>query len=203
MGAVLLWTLLGFAAGSLPLSLWTGRLLAGKDIRRSGDGNPGAANAWRAGGWRTGLPALLLDYGKGAVPTAFAHFSVGLSGWELVPVALAPVAGHAFSPFLGFRGGKAVAATFGAWTGLTLGEVPIILGLLLGLFVFLQDADAWSLVLGMLALGAYLAFVRHGPLPFLAVWAGHMAILLWKHAPDLPRRPRFRAWLVRLLRRTR
>ncbi|MGC8837869.1 MAG: glycerol-3-phosphate acyltransferase [Anaerolineae bacterium] len=203
MGAVLLWTLLGFAAGSLPFSLWAGHFLAGKDIRRYGDGNPGAANAWRAGGWRSGLPALLLDYLKGAVPTAFAHFSAGLSGWELVPVALAPVVGHAFSPFLGFRGGKAVAATFGVWTGLTLGEVPIILGLTLGLFVFLQDADAWSLVMGMCVLGAYLALVRHGPPPFLAVWTGHMAVLLWKHAPDLRRRPRPRAWWLRLLGRGR
>jgi len=202
MSTVLLWTLVGFAAGSLPFSLWVGHLPAGKDIRRYGDGNPGAANAWRAGGWRVGLPALLLDYSKGAVPTAFAHFSVGLTGWELVPVALAPVAGHAFSPFLRFRGGKAVAATFGAWTGLTLGEVPLILGLLLGAFVFVQDADAWSLVAGMLALGAYLALVRHGPPPFLAVWAGHMAILLWKHAPDLRRGPRLRPWLARLLRRS-
>lgn len=203
MGAVLLWTLLGLAAGSLPFSLWVGRLLAGKDIRRYGDGNPGAANAWRAGGWHVGLPALLLDCLKGAVPTAMAHFSVGLGGWELVPVAVAPVMGHAFSPFLGFRGGKAVAATFGVWTGLTLGEVPVILGLLLGFFMFIQDADAWSLVAGMLALGAYLALVRHGPPPFLAVWAGHMAILLWRQVPDLRRRPRLRAWLVRLLRRGR
>ncbi|MGQ9458058.1 MAG: glycerol-3-phosphate acyltransferase [Anaerolineae bacterium] len=203
MAAVFLWTLVGFAAGSLPFSLWMGHLLAGKDIRLYGDGNPGAANAWRAGGWRTGLPALLLDYLKGAVPTALAHFSVGLAGWALVPVALAPVMGHAFSPLLRFRGGKAVAATFGAWTGLTLGEVPIILGLTLGLFVFLQDADAWSLVGGMVVLGLYLAAVRHGPAPFLAVWAGHMAILLWKHAPDLRRRPHPRAWLVHLLGRAR
>lgn len=203
MGAVLLWTLLGFAAGSLPFSLWVGRLLAGKDIRHYGDGNPGAANAWRAGGWRAGLPAVLLDCLKGAVPPAIAHFSVGLGGWELVPVAVAPVMGHAFSPFLGFRGGKAVAATFGAWTGLTLGEVPVILGLLLGFFMFIQDADAWSLVAGMLALGAYLALVRHGPPPLLAIWAGHMAILLWRQIPDLRRRPRLRAWLVRLLRRGR
>ncbi|MGQ9586277.1 MAG: glycerol-3-phosphate acyltransferase [Anaerolineae bacterium] len=198
---VFLWTVVGFAAGSLPFSLWVGRLLAGRDIRGYGDGNPGAANAWRAGGWRAGLPALLLDYLKGAVPTGLAHFHTGLGGWELLPVALAPVVGHAFSPFLRFRGGKAVAATFGAWTGLTLGEVPIILGLLLGLFLLVQDADAWTVVCGMLGLGLYLAGVRHTPAPLLAVWAGHMAVLVWKHAADLRRWPRPRPWLAHLLGR--
>ncbi|NIN63619.1 MAG: hypothetical protein GTO63_02660, partial [Anaerolineae bacterium] len=100
-----LWSLVGFLIGSLPFSVWIGRLFLRTDIRRFGNGNPGAANAWRAGRWQTGIPALLLDYSKGALPVGLAHFKVGLGGWELVPVALAPVLGHAFSPLLHFRGG--------------------------------------------------------------------------------------------------
>lgn len=195
---VLLWTILGFLLGSMPFSYWLGRLLLRTDIRRYGDGNPGAANAWRAGGWRVGVPASLLDYLKGVVPVGLAHFNFGVSGWGLVAVALAPVLGHAFSPFLRFRGGKAMAVTFGIWTGLTLGEGPI----LLGLFFLVQSADAWAVVWGMLGFLAHL-LLRQADASILAIWVGNMLTLLWKHRRD-PRQPiRPRLWVSNLVRRGR
>jgi len=110
---VILWTAVGFVSGSIPFSPWLVRLLLGQDIRQYGDGNPGATNTWRAGGWRVGIVALLLDMVKGLLPVGLACSIVGISGWDLVPIALAPVLGHAFSLFLRLRGGKAVAASFG------------------------------------------------------------------------------------------
>ncbi len=190
-GAVLLWTALGFFAGSLPFSVWLGRLVARADVRRYGDGNPGAANAWRAGGWRAGVPALLLDYLKGATPVALARFGAGIDGWGLVPVALAPVLGHAFSPFLRFRGGKAIAVTFGVWSGLTLWAGPTVMGLALTLAVAVNRTDAWSAVFGVMVLGAYL-LLSGAPAPLLAVWAGNLALVLWKHRRDLRTPPRAR-----------
>ncbi len=198
--AVLFWTVVGFFSGSLPFSLWLGRLVARADVRRYGDGNPGAANAWRAGGWRAGVPALLLDYLKGATPVALARFGGGIDGWGLVPVALAPVLGHAFSPFLRFRGGKAIAATFGVWSGLTLWAAPTVMGLALTLAIAFNRTDAWSAVFGVVVLGAYLLLVgATGPL--LAVWAGNLALVLWKHRRDLRTPPRARPWLQRLMGR--
>ena len=124
---MLLWTGFGFLVGAMPFSYWLGRIVLHTDIRLYGDGNPGAISAWRAGTWRIGLPAMLLDYLKGAVPVSLAHLAFGISGWSLVPIALAPVLGHAFSPFMRFRGGKAIAATFGIWTGVLLAEGPMVL----------------------------------------------------------------------------
>ncbi len=197
VGPVVLWALVGFFSGSLPFSVWIGRLVARADVRRYGDGNPGATNAWRAGGWKAGVPALLLDYLKGAVPVSLAHFAAGLSEWWLVPVALAPIFGHAFSPFLRFRGGKAVAATFGAWTGLTIWAGPTALGLSLGLAYALNATDAWSAILGLFGLLAYL-LASGAPAPWLAVWVGNFALVLWKHCRDLRTPPRPRPWLRRL-----
>ncbi|MCS7178709.1 MAG: glycerol-3-phosphate acyltransferase [Anaerolineae bacterium] len=198
LGPVLLWAVVGFFSGSLPFSVWLGRLVARADVRRYGDGNPGAANAWRAGGWRAGVPALLLDYLKGAAPVGLARFGVGIDGWGLVPVALAPVLGHAFSPFLRFRGGKAIAVTFGVWSGLTLWAGPTLMGLALALAVALNQTDAWSAVFGVAVLGAYLLFT--GAAGFLlALWAGNMALILWKHRRDLRTPPRARPWLRRLI----
>jgi glycerol-3-phosphate acyltransferase PlsY len=197
----LFWTGLGFLLGSMPFSLWLGHLFLRADVRRYGDGNPGAMNAWRAGGWRVGLLALCLDYLKGAVPVGLAHFSLGVSGWGLVAVALAPVLGHAFSPFLRLRGGKALAATFGIWTGLTLGEGPIILGLLLGLFLFVQDSDGWAVLLGMLVFGGHLA-LQGANLYILVIWGTNALLLAWKYRRELGQALQPRPWVGNLLRQS-
>lgn len=135
---------------------------------------------------------LLLDYLKGAVPVSLAHLLYSLSGWAVVPVALAPILGHAFSPFLRFRGGKAIAATFGVWTGLTLWAGPTLLGISLGLAYALNATDAWSALSGFFVLLPYLLLSR-APAPFWAIWAGNLALVLWKHRRDLrtPPRPRW------------
>jgi glycerol-3-phosphate acyltransferase PlsY len=193
----LCWTGVGFLLGSIPFSCLLGRLIAHTDIRLYGDGNPGAINAWRAGGWCAGVPAVLLDFLKGAAPVGVARVVVGVSGWGLVPVALAPVAGHAFSPFLRLRGGKAVAATFGVWAALTLAEGPTALGGFLGVFYLVQTSDAWSVILGMLGFLGFL-LLRGADPEILAIWGGHFLVLGWKHRRELRRRPRPRPFLQRL-----
>jgi len=198
----LFWTVLGFLLGAMPFSVWLGRLLLRTDIRHCGDGDPGVVNAWRVGGWRVGLPTMLLDYLKGAVPVGLAHFQFGVSGWGLVAVALAPVLGHAFSPFLRFRGGKAVAVTVGIWTGLTFGEGQIPLVILLGLFFLIQSVDAWAVILGMLGFLPYL-LLQQADVFTLAIWGGNMLILLWKHRRGLREPIRPRPWVLNLVRRGR
>ncbi|MBN1978399.1 MAG: glycerol-3-phosphate acyltransferase [Anaerolineae bacterium] len=200
--SALLWTTIGFLSGSMPFSLLLGRLFARADVRDYGDGNPGATNAWRAGGWPVGVAVLLLDYVKGAAPVSLAHFVFGVSRWSLVPVALAPVLGHAFSPFLRLQGGKAVAVTFGIWTGLTLGEAPLLLGILVSLFFLIQTADAWAVILSMGVFLAHLALRQASP-TLIAIWAGNALILLWKHRAGLRQIPQPRAWVGRLVKRER
>jgi glycerol-3-phosphate acyltransferase PlsY len=195
----LFWTVLGFLLGATPFSVWLGRLLLRTDIRRYGDGDPGMVNAWRAGGWRVGLPAMLLDGLKGAMPVGLAHFQFGVSDWGMVAVALAPVLGHAFSPFLRFRGGKALAVTLGIWTGLTFGEGQIPLVILLGLFFLIQSVDAWAVILGMLGFLPYL-LLQQADVFTLAIWGGNMLILLWKHRRGLREPIRPRPWVLNLVR---
>lgn len=188
---VALFSLLGFALGSLPFSVWLGRIGARDDIRRHGDGNPGATNAWRAGGWRIGLFALVFDVAKAAVPVALARAIGGLWGWRLLLVALAPLFGHAFSPWLRFRGGRAVAGTFGTWTALTYWEVPTVLGLSFVLVRTVQAVDAWTVVLSFPIVALYL--VLRGAEPWiLATLGANFALLVWTHRHDLRSLPRWR-----------
>ena len=181
--AFLGWSLVAFGCGALPFAVWVG----GRRVRAVGDGNPGAANAWRAGGWRPGVAVLLLDFFKGALPVAAAHFGAHLAGWPLALVAVLPVAGHAFSPFLGGRGGKGLTVTFGIWAGLTLAQAPIILGLFMVVTYSVLRADAWAALLAMLGLGAHLLLAGAAPW-LLGVWAANTLLLAWTHRASL------RAW---------
>lgn len=186
--------LVAFLLGSLPFSPWLGRLVLAKDIRDVGDGNPGAANVTRAGGYGWGAVAVVLDFLKGALPVGYTMFGLGLAGWPMVGVALAPVFGHVFSPFLGGRGGKGLATTVGIWAGLTLGEAPLILGIFFALWELLLDVDGWAVMLGLGGLLAHLLLNHPSPL-LLAVWVGNAALLAWTHRVDLRQRPHLRAWL--------
>ncbi len=174
------WVLLSFLSGSLPFSVWIGRLALQTDIREVGDGNPGAFNVWKTGGMWWGMLAILLDFAKGVVPVAVGNYGLGLEGWWLTAVALAPILGHAFSPFLRFQGGKALAVTFGIWTGLTLWLAPTILGIAFGLCLTILKKDAWAVMLGLVTLLLVLLLVEPDPV-YVWVWLGNFVILGWKH----------------------
>lgn len=188
---VFLLTLLGFVTGSIPFSVWVTRVARRAEVRRFGDGNPGAINAWHAGGWRIGLPVLLLDAGKGALPVALARFVFHIDGWTLLPIAIAPILGHVFSPLLGFRGGKGIATTFGVWTALTLWLVPTTLGLLMAAMMRVQLIPGWTVLLAMIGtLGVLLGLQAQAPL--VTAFALNLAIVCWAHRRDLTAGPRWR-----------
>ena len=101
-----------FFVGAIPFGVLVSRAFYKTDIRDSGSGNIGAANALRTLGKRGAIAVLALDALKGFAPTLAA----GMLGGAL-PATLAAVAsvvGHCWSPFLGGKGGKGVATYFGA-----------------------------------------------------------------------------------------
>jgi acyl phosphate:glycerol-3-phosphate acyltransferase len=104
--------LVAFAIGSIPFGYIVGKTAFDTDLRREGSGNIGAMNALRTLGKRGAAAVLILDALKGFVP-AFIAVRAGMP--ELAAcVAAAAVLGHCFSPWLGWRGGKGVATSFGA-----------------------------------------------------------------------------------------
>ena len=178
-----IWIILSFLLGSLPLSVWVSQL-AGKDPRSIGDKNPGATNALKAGGKWIGLAAFLLDVSKAAAPVGLAYQIVGIRGWAMTAIALAPMLGHAFSPFLGFKGGKAVAAALGVWIGLTLWDVPLVAITSIVIWFLLLRNSGWAVLLTLIVMGVYLFFARPEPLLFWVL--GFQSILLiWKHRAEL------------------
>jgi glycerol-3-phosphate acyltransferase PlsY len=104
--------IVAFFAGAIPFGVLVSRAFYGTDIRQSGSGNIGAANALRTLGKRGALAVLALDVLKGFAPTLAAGALGGTVPATLA--AFASVAGHCYSPFLGLRGGKGVATFLGA-----------------------------------------------------------------------------------------
>lgn len=193
---LLFWFVVFFISGALPFSVWVGKAALHQDIRAFGDHNPGMTNLMRAGGRGWGVIAMLLDGFKGAIPVGLAYWVFGWSGWGMTALAVAPILGHAFSPLLGFRGGKAVTVTFGIWTGLTLFLGPLMLGITLTLLLLVTASDAWPLFPAMLVL-LFSLLGLHAPGWMLGAWAANVLILIWTHRRELPRPPRLRPRLRR------
>jgi acyl phosphate:glycerol-3-phosphate acyltransferase len=191
---ILAWTLIAFLSGSIPFSLLIAQYALRADIREVGDGNPGATNVLRAGGKGWAAVAMLLDMFKAALPVSLAYVVCEIRGPDAIPIALAPVLGHAFSPFLGGRGGKAVAATGGIWIGLTYGVGTVVATACMSLGYAVQSVAGWAVALGWIGLGGYLAGFNREPV-LLAIWLGNGLILAWKHRADLRQPPRLRNWL--------
>jgi glycerol-3-phosphate acyltransferase PlsY len=191
----ILWAVFAFFCGSLPFSVWVSRL-AGKDVRAVGDGNPGATNALKAGGWRVGLAAFLLDVSKAAAPVGLAYQIWGWRGWEIVPVTLAPLFGSAFSPFLKFRGGRSLSVSLGVWIGLTLWEAPVVILTSLTAAFLVQTLSGLAVLVSLLSVAAYL-FLRSASPQFWVILGVQALLLLYTHRADLRQRPRLREWLKR------
>jgi len=116
--------IVGYLLGSIPFGALMGRRFSKVDVREHGSGKTGATNVLRTAGKKAAALAVLLDVSKGALAVIFAGLIVGRNylvvgdfGLGLLVAqglaALAAMAGHNWSVFLGFRGGRGVATFFG------------------------------------------------------------------------------------------
>jgi acyl phosphate:glycerol-3-phosphate acyltransferase len=194
--------LLAYLCGSLPFSVWFGKRFLRIDVRNVGDGNPGAANVFNAGSKLVGLLVLLLDVSKAAVPVGLAYNNLGIRGAPMFLIAIAPILGHVFSPFLGFRGGKAIATALGVWIGLTIWKASLagVIAALIGITLF--TSPGWAVMLALGGILITLLFWLPDPL-LLFVLASETVILAWTHRTDLSYRPRVRTWLAQRFYRVR
>lgn len=116
-------SLFAYLSGSLPWGVILTRLFTDVDVRSEGSKNIGANNVFRLAGKRLGVLTLSGDLLKGALPVFVAMLWLDVSDWKgevlLCLVALSAFAGHLFSIFLGFRGGKGVATAAGGFLALS------------------------------------------------------------------------------------
>ena len=111
-----------YLIGSIPFGFLVGKM-RGVDVRTVGSKNIGATNVFRTVGRKWGLLAFALDFLKGFIPTFLALRYARASGdasLACLPLAtgVACVAGHMFTCFMKFKGGKGIATGFGMLVGL-------------------------------------------------------------------------------------
>jgi glycerol-3-phosphate acyltransferase PlsY len=116
--------LLGYLCGSLPFGYFAGRI-SGTDIRAAGSGNIGATNVLRVLGKKWGYAVFLADAFKGfaAVRLSSLIAEQVISAWPYaeyfaILAAVTCIIGHTFPVWLRFKGGKGVATSVGAVSGL-------------------------------------------------------------------------------------
>lgn len=134
---VVLYTLVGYLSGSVLYSLLYSKIFHISDIRiNSRDHNPGVANAFKNGGSACGIFTLFGDFFKAFIPVfLYIHFtSHSLSSIGAAFVIAAPVIGHMYPLFHGFKGGKGITATFGSLAALLPIWQPLTLLVVLFLF---------------------------------------------------------------------
>jgi glycerol-3-phosphate acyltransferase PlsY len=148
-----------YLLGSIPTGLLVARALGAADPRTQGSGNLGAANLYRQLGLKGGGLTLVGDVLKGVLPVLLARlWLTPLGPWQAVAVALvagAAVLGHVFPVYLGFKGGKGVATTFGVvtalcpWAGLNLVLVYLLALAQTRIFSLSALICAWLLPVAM------------------------------------------------------
>ncbi|HXE73307.1 MAG TPA: glycerol-3-phosphate 1-O-acyltransferase PlsY [Candidatus Nitrosotenuis sp.] len=179
--------LVSYLLGSIPFGLIVARR-HNVDLRKVGSGNIGAANAFRALGPAGGAAVLALDGLKGVVAVTLAHFAL-LPGF-LVPFAqvacgLAAILGHNYPVFLGFKGGKGIATSFGVLLALSP-QVALMAGLLwLGMVALTRYSSVGSLAASLATPFLMVLYRQHPAYVLFGILAALLAF--YRHRSNIQR----------------
>lgn len=132
--------------GAIPTSYWVYKLARSVDLRTVGSGNLGATNLYRQLGWKYAIPVGAFDLLKGTIPVILFAPWVGLGLAGAVGLGLVAVAGHVYSVFVGFKGGKGVATGGGVILGLAPWAFVVSLGLWIVIVKFTGYVSLGSIV---------------------------------------------------------
>jgi glycerol-3-phosphate acyltransferase PlsY len=192
--------IIGYLLGSIPWGVIISRRVAKIDVREYGSGNIGATNVLRTTGWKTAILSGALDVAKGALAVILARLIVGKSyviagQFSFGPIlgevlaGLAAIAGHTWSVFLKFKGGKGVSTFFGGlivltWSVALFGGEVFFLGATSTLFVSLGSLAG---VVGAYAILIPLTIINHWPIDYLIYAFGGGAMIIYSHRTNIVR----------------
>ena len=171
---ILIVVLVAYLLGSIPSSVWIGKIFYGIDVREHGSGNAGTTNTIRILGYKAGIPVFIIDALKGwfavfLTKIVFGYFpSIEMPEYMSLIAAVAVVLGHIFPVFAGFRGGKGVATLLGVGFGL----IPIPALVALGIFMVVL------LCFGYVSLASITAAVTLPFITYFFVMPGKLLLLL-------------------------
>ena len=120
-----------YLLGSVPAAYLLAKWFYHIDIRQHGTGKTGASNVYRTTSKWLAIPVALFDIGKGALMVWIAQL-LGMGAVAQATVGLITIAGHNWSVFMGFRGGRGIFTSLGVitiicpWLGLVMLVTPYL-----------------------------------------------------------------------------
>jgi glycerol-3-phosphate acyltransferase PlsY len=182
--------LAAYLLGSIPFGYLIVKVSTGRDVRVAGSGNIGATNVTREFGAAAGAVTFLLDAGKGYLAVWLAaHFADHDLTWMVV-AAVAAIVGHVFPVWLGFRGGRGVAAGVGAFLPICWPAVAcaVVIWLIVVSFWRLVSLASVIAAATLPLLVSWLYSPGHAPSHALSLGTAFAAILIIvKHKPNIER----------------
>ncbi len=174
----------GYAIGSVPWGWLFVRAATGRDLRLVGSRNVGAANALRQTRWQTAVVVVGLDMIKGAAAVAAGGvLDAGLSPRCVAGVAA--VVGHVYPVWLGFRGGKGVAASAGVFAMLAPSAALLSIGTFVTVVAGTRFVSVGSLGASAVLLAALWAVGAADEVVGAASVA--VSLITWRHRGNIER----------------
>ncbi|UCC90904.1 MAG: glycerol-3-phosphate acyltransferase [Dehalococcoidia bacterium] len=190
---------IGYLLGSIPFGVIISKR-RGIDVTQHGSGKTGTANVLRTAGSKTAAMVFGLDLLKGILAVVVAGLIIGrgylvVGGYSFgmliaqVMAALAAIAGHNWSVFLKFHGGRGVATFFGGLVALCplaalFGGEVFIIGAGLSKFVSLGSIAA---VVSTYAVLIPLTIVHGFPIEYLIYALIGAVVVLVTHRSNIAR----------------
>jgi glycerol-3-phosphate acyltransferase PlsY len=189
--------LVGYLMGAIPSGWLVGKLTRGIDIREYGSGATGTANVLRTLGFWPALLVLIADILKVYVTVLviwyiFEPYEGANTAHNLQAVAgVAAIIGHDWPVYLGFRGGKGVAATYGAFCAMLFFplSVPGLLAAAIALVLTFRYMSLMSVTTVLMGWFAFLGLAVAGLVPYaFAIFGGVASVLvLFRHRENIQR----------------
>lgn len=181
--------LLAYLLGSIPSSVWIGRVFFDVDVRDYGSGNAGATNTMRVLGPRAGLSVLIMDALKGfaAVKLAFLFPAYAGNIELMVMLGVCAVIGHIFPVFAQFNGGKGIATLLGMIIAVHAGAALMAIATFAVFFLSFRIVSLSS-ILAALSFPCWLIFRYHESSKILVIFSFALVFLvLLTHQKNIER----------------
>ena len=185
--------LTAYILGSIPTSIWVGKIFYHIDIREHGSGNAGATNTFRVMGARAGFPVFFIDMLKGYAAVKMLYltdFYIPETGQFVnfqLALGLVAMIGHIFPIFANFRGGKGVATL----TGVVLALHPwatLFAFLIFFITLIISKFVSLSSMIAAFSFPFILVFAFSDTTPSLIIFSIIIAILmLFTHQKNIER----------------
>ena len=185
--------ILAYLLGSIPTSVWIGRIFYDVDIRQHGSKNAGSTNAIRILGWKPGLIVLAFDIFKGWLAVNLIHltdFYIPETGdfinFQLL-LGIAAIVGHIFPVYVGFKGGKGVATLVGFILAIDPNTTLVCLGVFVATLIITKYVSLSSMVAGF-SFPFIVIFVFKTTTPSLVIFSLIISVLLlFTHQKNIER----------------